>query len=49
MHLDLMVQDLDHGESVVLGLGGTKAAVQPGESFRVYLDPAGHPFCLCLS
>ncbi|MBG6190742.1 catechol 2,3-dioxygenase-like lactoylglutathione lyase family enzyme [Arthrobacter sp. CAN_A212] len=49
MHLDLMVQDLDHGESVVLGLGGIKAAVQPGETFRVYLDPAGHPFCLCLS
>ena len=25
--------------------------VQPGEAtgdtFRVYLDPAGHPFCLC--
>ena len=35
----------------VLGLGATKHAFQPGEAagenFRVYLDPVGHPFCLC--
>jgi len=30
----------------VLAAGATKAETQPGESFRVYLDPAGHPFCL---
>jgi hypothetical protein len=29
-------------------LGARKADVQPGTSFRVYLDPAGHPFCLVL-
>jgi len=49
MHLDVVVADLDEGEAGVLGLGGTKAVHQPGTSFRVFLDPAGHPFCLCLS
>ena len=49
MHLDLMVDDLDEAETVVLGLGGTKAEHQPGTTFRVFLDPAGHPFCCCVS
>ena len=49
MHLDLMVEDLDKGEEVALSLGASKADHQPGETFRVLLDPAGHPFCLCLS
>jgi hypothetical protein len=31
----------------VLARGATKADVQPGTTFRVFLDPAGHPFCLC--
>jgi predicted enzyme related to lactoylglutathione lyase len=46
-HLDFDVADLDEGEQKVLGLGATKAEFQPGETFRVFLDPAGHPFCLC--
>jgi catechol-2,3-dioxygenase len=50
-HLDLTVDDVDAAESQVLALGATKHPVQPGEaagdSFRVYLDPAGHPFCFC--
>ncbi|XKH55641.1 VOC family protein [Citricoccus nitrophenolicus] len=49
MHLDVMVEDLDAGEKAVLELGATKTEHQPGESFRVFLDPAGHPFCLCRS
>lgn len=49
MHPDLMVQDLDAGEREVLRLGGTLATEQPGTTFRVFLDPAGHPFCLCVS
>ena len=49
MHLDLMVLDLDEGETEVARLGGTKAEHQPGTTFRVFLDPAGHPFCLCVS
>jgi catechol 2,3-dioxygenase-like lactoylglutathione lyase family enzyme len=48
MHIDVMVDDLDVGESAVLGLGATKHEHQPGTTFRVFLDPAGHPFCLCV-
>jgi catechol 2,3-dioxygenase-like lactoylglutathione lyase family enzyme len=47
-HLDFDVPDLDVGEEQVLALGARKAEYQPGETFRVYLDPAGHPFCLVL-
>lgn len=47
-HLDLKVNDLDKAEQQALGLGAEKAEVQPEpENFRVLLDPAGHPFCLC--
>lgn len=49
MHLDVIVDDLDAAETAVLQLGATRAEHQPGTSFRVYLDPAGHPFCLCLN
>jgi catechol-2,3-dioxygenase len=48
-HLDLEVDDLDAGEELALRLGATKFAHQPGTSFRVFADPAGHPFCLCAS
>jgi predicted enzyme related to lactoylglutathione lyase len=48
MHLDVNVDDLDAAEAAVIELGATKHESQPGESFRVFLDPAGHPFCLCL-
>ena len=49
MHLDVMVDDLDEAEAAVLELGATKHEHQPGTTFRVFLDPAGHPFCTCLS
>ena len=49
MHLDVVVDDLDEAEAATLALGATKAEHQPGTTFRVFLDPAGHPFCLCLS
>lgn len=49
LHLDLAVDDLDEGEAKVLAIGATKAAVQPGEKFRVFTDPAGHPFCFCIA
>lgn len=47
-HLDLTVSDLDAAEERVLALGAT--ALDTGDrsrSWRVYADPAGHPFCLC--
>jgi hypothetical protein len=46
-HLDFDVPDLDVGEAAVLEIGAVKADVQPQpNSWRVFLDPAGHPFCL---
>ncbi len=51
LHLDVTVDDIDEAELAVLAIGATKPEVQPGEAdgdtFRVYLDPVGHPFCLC--
>ncbi|MFG2120460.1 VOC family protein [Streptomyces sp. NPDC048710] len=47
LHLDLVVEDLDTAEKGVLELGAKPLAEQGGSSFRVYADPAGHPFCLC--
>jgi predicted enzyme related to lactoylglutathione lyase len=47
MHIDVTVDDLDVAEAAVLALGATKHEHQPGRTFRVFLDPAGHPFCLC--
>jgi hypothetical protein len=48
MHLDVIVDHLDVAEAAVLDLGATKLEHQPGTSFRVFLDPAGHPFYLCV-
>lgn len=47
-HLDFDVADLDAGEAAALALGARKADHQPGTTFRVFLDPEGHPFCLCV-
>jgi catechol 2,3-dioxygenase-like lactoylglutathione lyase family enzyme len=47
LHLDFDVPDLDTGERQVLAIGARKHEVQPAaQNFRVFLDPAGHPFCL---
>ena len=48
VQLDVMVRDLDEGEREALALGAAKPEHQPGTTFRVFLDPAGHPFCLCV-
>jgi catechol 2,3-dioxygenase-like lactoylglutathione lyase family enzyme len=49
LHLDFEVPDLDAGEAALLAIGARKADTQPMPgSFRVYLDPVGHPFCLVL-
>ena len=47
LHLDLAVEasELDDAESTVLRLGGRRLP-GGGDDFRVYADPAGHPFCL---
>ncbi|SHN46009.1 VOC family protein [Cryptosporangium aurantiacum] len=47
-HLDLYVDDVDAAEARCHTLGATTPEFQPGaEKWRVLLDPAGHPFCLC--
>ena len=48
MHLDLRVDDLDAAGAAVEAAGARLAQNQPQEGVRVYLDPAGHPFCLFL-
>ncbi|MCU1684805.1 MAG: hypothetical protein JWQ81_5544 [Amycolatopsis sp.] len=45
-HLDLDVPDIDAAHGRVLALGAKLLDDSP-ESFRVYADPVGHPFCLC--
>lgn len=45
-HLDLAVDDLDAAVAACAGLGASVPEHQPGETWRVLLDPAGHPFCL---
>jgi catechol 2,3-dioxygenase-like lactoylglutathione lyase family enzyme len=44
-HLDLFVEDLDAGEARALKFGANRLSAG-GERFRVFTDPAGHPFCL---
>jgi predicted enzyme related to lactoylglutathione lyase len=44
--LDIRVDDVDAAEQQVLALGARRL---PGEfegRYRVFADPAGHPFCL---
>ena len=45
-HLDLAVDDLDASAERAVTLGARLADPQPGETWRVLIDPAGHPFCL---
>jgi hypothetical protein len=47
-HVDILVEDIEKAEAEVLALGATRLPGQ-GEDFRVYADPAGHPFCLIWS
>lgn len=48
-HIDFDVDDLDEGEAAVLAIGARKHDHQPGQTFRVFLDLSGHPFCLVLA
>jgi len=49
-HLDFDVPDLNVAEQLILRIGAVKSTIQPSsnpdDNFRVYFDPAGHPFCL---
>jgi catechol 2,3-dioxygenase-like lactoylglutathione lyase family enzyme len=46
-HLDFGVADLDRAHEQVLAQGATVLdAGSGGRGWRIYADPAGHPFCL---
>lgn len=46
-HLDFAVNDLEKAVEHALRCGATAANQQSPDAWRVMLDPAGHPFCLC--
>lgn len=45
-HFDLAVDDMTAAEQRIVELGATVPEDQPGDGWRVLLDPSGHPFCL---
>ncbi|WP_049577806.1 VOC family protein [Nonomuraea sp. SBT364] len=45
-HLDIEVSDLAAAGTLAEEAGARLADHQPQDDVRVYLDPAGHPFCL---
>ncbi|HKE51753.1 MAG TPA: VOC family protein [Actinomycetes bacterium] len=48
MHLEIRVDDLESACAHAVEAGATLADFQPQRDVRVFLDPAGHPFCLWL-
>lgn len=46
LHLDIQVDDLARAGEKAIQAGAALACWQPREGVRVYVDPAGHPFCL---
>jgi predicted enzyme related to lactoylglutathione lyase len=47
-HFDLAVDDLDAAEAYAVSIGARPVeGPEKSDSFRVFLDPSGHPFCLC--
>ena len=49
-HIDFHAKDLDVAEKQLLEIGAVKAEFQPKpHRFRIFLDLAGHPFCIVQS
>jgi predicted enzyme related to lactoylglutathione lyase len=46
-HIDFVVNDVDGAVRHAISCGATVAEKQFSDGWRVMLDPAGHPFCLC--
>jgi len=46
-HLDFAVNDLEKAIQHAIECGAKIADKQFSDEWRVMLDPAGHPFCLC--
>ncbi|MGD8213694.1 VOC family protein [Aestuariimicrobium sp. Y1814] len=45
-HLDLAADEVEVAADRCVELGATRPDEQPGETWVVLLDPAGHPFCV---
>ncbi len=45
LHFDVRVEDIEVAHKSALAAGATRLP-GGGDDFRVYADPAGHPFCL---
>lgn len=54
-HIDFEVAEFGPAHDHVVALGAVPldptgpVGTEGGREFRVYADPAGHPFCLCLA
>jgi catechol 2,3-dioxygenase-like lactoylglutathione lyase family enzyme len=54
LHLDLIVEDLSSGHATVVALGAEPLdpldppPADNARGWRIYADPAGHPFRICL-
>lgn len=46
LHLDIRVDNVDEAERAVVALGARGIPAERETGFRVFVDPAGHPFCL---
>jgi Glyoxalase-like domain len=46
LHVDIRVDDIDAAEQAILKLDAVRLKGKRETGFRVYADPAGHPFCL---
>jgi len=46
LHLDIRVDDVDAAEQRALALGARRLPGELDGRYRVFADPAGHPFCL---
>jgi catechol 2,3-dioxygenase-like lactoylglutathione lyase family enzyme len=46
LHLDIRVSDADRAEQELLTLGAARVRGERETGFRVFTDPAGHPFCI---
>ena len=46
LHLDIRVGDADRGEQELLLMAATRVPGERETGFRVFTDPAGHPFCI---
>lgn len=47
IHLDFSVEDIDKGVEHAISCGAKLSEQQFSNEWKVLIDPAGHPFCIC--